>query len=147
VADDFNFWNKSESRTLAQEVDFIVTHAHPLWNGIVLADAVSWTRRTFTGICALHPSHTVVLGETGWATRKHDEGEQARLIQGHPGEAEQARFHADVTAWTTDERVPLFFFEAFDENWKGGSHPDEVEKHWGLFRADRKPKEALSHDR
>ena len=34
-------------------------------------------------------------------------------------------------------------FEAFDENWKGGDHPAEVEKHWGLFRADRTPKAAM----
>ncbi len=40
-------------------------------------------------------------------------------------------------------RIASFYFEAFDENWKGGDHPDEVEKHWGLFRADRTPKAVL----
>ena len=40
------------------------------------------------------------------------------------------------------ERIVSTWFEAFDENWKGGPHPDEVEKHWGLFRADRTPKQA-----
>jgi exo-beta-1,3-glucanase (GH17 family) len=74
---------------------------------------------------------------------KHTEGEQARLIKGRPGEAEQAVFFDAVTAWAERERVTVFFFEAFDENWKGGEHPNEVEKHWGLYRADRTPKLAV----
>ena len=34
-------------------------------------------------------------------------------------------------------------FEVFDEKWKGGEHPNEVEKHWGLFYSDRSPKESM----
>jgi exo-beta-1,3-glucanase (GH17 family) len=49
-----------------------------------------------------------------------------------------------VTRWARESGTTTFFFEAFDENWKGGDHPDEVEKHWGLFRADRTPKPALA---
>ena len=54
---------------------------------------------------------------------------------------QQARFHAGLRAWADSAGVTTFFFEAFDENWKGGDHPDEVEKHWGLWRADRSPKQ------
>lgn len=144
VADDFNFWNKPESRVVAREVDFLVTHAHPLWNGIQIEDALDWTREILAEVQDVHPDHTLVLGETGWATQKHDQGEQAKLIKGQPGEGEQKSFYEAVTAWADSERVTVFFFEAFDENWKGGDHPDEVEKHWGLFRADRTPKQALA---
>jgi exo-beta-1,3-glucanase (GH17 family) len=42
-----------------------------------------------------------------------------------------------------EDRQITFFFEAFDEKWKGGTNPAEVEKHWGLFRADRSPKAAM----
>ena len=74
----------------------------------------------------------------------HDEGEQARLIKGAAGEAEQAQFYEALRHWAADRRQATFWFEAFDENWKGGPHPDEVEKHWGLFRADRTPKAAVA---
>jgi len=143
VADDYNFWNKPESHALAREVDFIVMHAHPMWNGILAADAFQWTRDTYHAIAAEHPDRVVVLGETGWATMMHNEGEQARLIKGHPGEAEQAAFLDAITSWAQREHVTVFFFEAFDENWKGGEHADEVEKHWGLYKADRTPKLAV----
>ena len=147
TADDFNFWNKPESRAVADEVDFIVMHAHPMWNGKQLGEALDWTTATVGAIRAAHPGCVVVLGETGWATRVHTEGEQARLIKGSAGEPEQKTFFDAVTAWAAKTRTATFFFEAFDENWKGGSHPNEVEKHWGLFRADRTPKQALASGR
>jgi len=143
VADDFNFWNKPESKPVADEIDFITMHYHPLWNGVQLEDALAATQRVYAEIQACHPDHTIVIGETGWATDVHDEGEQARLIKGRTGEAEQKIFYDALTAWIRKARIPTFFFEAFDENWKGGSHLDEVEKHWGLFKADRTPKLAL----
>jgi exo-beta-1,3-glucanase (GH17 family) len=143
TADDYNFWNKSESHTLARELDFIVMHAHPMWNGVQVEDADAWARDTYNAIQVEHPDRVVVYGETGWATKKHNEGEQARLIKGQPGEAEQALFFDAVTSWAERERVALFFFEAFDESWKGGEHPNEVEKHWGLYNADRTPKLAV----
>lgn len=143
VADDFNFWNRPESRVVAAEVDFITMHAHPLWNGLQLEGALTWLRERTAAIQALHPDRDVVIGETGWATSVHDRGEQAELILGRPGEPEQKQFHDAVRTWAELARQPVFFFEAFDENWKGGEHPAEVEKHWGLFRADRAPKAAV----
>ena len=146
TADDFNFWNKPESLAVAAELDFITLHAHPLWNGRQLDEALPWLREQLAAVVALHPHRTVVIGETGWATARHNEGEQATLIKGRVGEAEQKTFHDAVRAWAVEESLVVYFFEAFDENWKGGEHPDEVEKHWGLLRADRTPKAALRAD-
>jgi exo-beta-1,3-glucanase (GH17 family) len=146
VADDYSFWNQPESQKLALEIDFITMHAHPMWNGLQLDAALAWLQDQTAAIEALHPDRTVVVGETGWATSVHDQGEQAELIKGRPGELEQRRFHDEVRTWAAAQKLTVFFFEAFDENWKGGPHPAEVEKHWGLFRADRSPKAAMASD-
>jgi len=146
VADDFNFWNKPESVVLDQEVDFITMHAHPMWNGLQLDDALPWVEDQLAVVQAMHPDQSLVLGETGWATSVHDEGEQSRLIKGEPGEEQQKVFYDRVRSWAATRQFTVFFFEAFDENWKGGAHPSEVEKHWGLFNADRSPKKALIRD-
>lgn len=143
VADDYNFWNKPESRRLAPELDFLTVHAHPMWNGKQLDEALPWLQETLASIQAFHPDARLVLGETGWATSVHTEGEQARLIQGVPGQAEQKALFGQIRAWAAETRQPVFWFEAFDENWKGGDHPAEVEKHWGVFLADRSAKEAV----
>jgi exo-beta-1,3-glucanase (GH17 family) len=38
----------------------------------------------------------------------------------------------------------VFFFEAFDEPWKGDpGNPRGAEKHWGLFKVDRTPKQVM----
>ena len=143
VADDFNFWNKAESHAVAAEIDFIMMHAHPMWNGLQLEGARAWLAGQLEAAQKMHADRHVVIGETGWATSVHTEGEQARLIKGSPGEQEQAEFYSKIREWCETENLTVFYFEAFDENWKGGDHPNEVEKHWGLFRADRSPKLAL----
>jgi hypothetical protein len=38
--------------------------------------------------------------------------------------------------WARENKVTVFFFEAFDEPWKGAG----TEGHWGLFTVDRKAK-------
>ena len=143
VADDFNYWNKPESRVLVSEIDFITLHAHPMWNGLQVKDALDWQQDQLEIVQSVHPDRHVVFGETGWATSVIDEGQQGELIKGKPGEAEQKMFYEAVRAWADTERQIVFFFEAFDENWKGGTNPAEVEKHWGLFRADRNAKAAM----
>jgi exo-beta-1,3-glucanase (GH17 family) len=144
TADDFSWWLLPESDAVAQEVDFIMVHAYAMWNGAQLEDAVAFTAEKYTAVAARFPGRTIVLGELGWATKRHTEGEQAKLVKGVAGEDEQRRFYEAFVAWATERRVPNLYFEAFDENWKGGPHPDEIEKHWGLFRADRTPKRALA---
>ena len=50
-----------------------------------------------------------------------------------------------LNEWTTQENILTFYFEAFDESWKGSPDPLEPEKHWGLFKTDRTPKLALQN--
>ena len=145
TADDYNFWNKPESHAVAREVDFLLLHAYAMWNQQQLEDAVPWTAATVAAVQAEHPELTVVLGETGWATELDPEGDEVQWIKAPAGEAEQARFHGELTAWAREEALPLFYFEAFDEPWKGSADPREVEKHWGLYDVNRQPKQALQH--
>ena len=44
---------------------------------------------------------------------------------------------------STPFNLLVYFFEAFDENWKGSDDPFEPEKHWGIYKADRSPKLAM----
>lgn len=140
TADDFKYWVLPESRELARELDFIALHAHPLWNGKQLDEGLDWVEEQLATIRELHPDRPLVLAETGWATSVSDHGEQAELIKGTPGEHEQMLFTDAVRAWSAKTGLITMVFEAFDENWKGGDDPAEVEKHWGLYRADRTPK-------
>ncbi|GAB4341871.1 MAG: hypothetical protein Kow0037_28830 [Calditrichia bacterium] len=147
TADDYNFWNKPESREVAREVDFIVTHMYPLWNGITLPKAIAWTDSIYRVVANSHPAKTVVVGEIGWATNYNPEkkgpGEQGSLIKGEVNLKAQEKFLIQLHKWIHKNRITTFLFEAFDEPWKGGgeqSGPKEIEKNWGVFYENRTPK-------
>jgi exo-beta-1,3-glucanase (GH17 family) len=147
TADDYNFWNKPESRDMAAEVDFIVSHIYPLWNSKTLSEAIPWLDATYMEVQRTHPAKLIVLGEIGWATAynasKKGDGEQGTLIKGDVSYAAQETFYRDLEAWTRAKQITTFWFEAFDEPWKGGGKDtgdNEIEKNWGLFHADRTPK-------
>lgn len=143
TCDDYNFWNKPEAAAVEAEIDFIGFHAYAMWNKQTLGDALIWTKDRLAEVQERFPDTQIIHSETGWATRKHTEGEQGQLIIAPAGEGEQELFYRAYRSWATENGQAHFFFEAFDEKWKGGPHPDEVEKHWGLFNSDRTPKQAV----
>jgi exo-beta-1,3-glucanase (GH17 family) len=153
TADDYNFWNKPESKQVADEVDFIVTHIYPLWNGKTLANSIKWMDDVFRNqIKKSYSDKTIVLGEIGWATNynpeKKGDGEQGSLIKAEVSIAAQQKFLIMLNDWIETNRVTTFLFEAFDELWKGGGEstgPNEIEKHWGVFYENRKPKESFTN--
>ncbi len=152
IADDYNFWNKPEAKPVAEELDFIVTHIYPLWNGKTLDIAIPWMDSTYKDIQSRYPETQIVLGETGWATTynadKTGPGEQGTLIKGEVSVAAQGKYLMLHNEWVNKNKVTTFLFEAFDEPWKGGgeaSGANEVEKHWGVFYENRTPKASFEN--
>jgi len=149
VSDDYNFWNKPESRKVAAELDFICMHGYALWNSQQLSNGLRWTVDTYNDIQNHHPDHKIAFCETGWATSKvdGDGSDEDLLVVGAVGEDEQKIFFDQYDQWVDDNRVISFYFSAFDEQWKGGfdgaSAMDKMEKHWGLYRSDRSAKKAM----
>jgi len=46
--------------------------------------------------------------------------------------------------WAKEMNITTFFFEAFDEDWKGNpDNPMGAEKHWGIYNINRTPKKAM----
>lgn len=78
---------------------------------------------------AMKPIH---LGETGWSSISTD-GLGAGGTQA-ADEYKQKRFYDDMRAWSDQFGASLFFFQAFDEPWKGdANNPSHSEKHFGLI--------------
>lgn len=148
VNDDYNFWNKPESKAIADEIDFIGLHGYAFWNNKTITQAADWTRETFESIRELHPEHVIAFTETGWPTsRVYGDGSYEGGLIGKANEANQTRFFEWFDAWVKEEQIISLYFEAFDEDWKGGwdgANPaDKAEKHWGLYRIDRTPKSVM----
>jgi exo-beta-1,3-glucanase (GH17 family) len=81
------------------------------------------------------------IGETGWAS----------VSTGHYGpdgskacdEYKEALYYKHMRDWTNEAGMSCFYFEGFDEPWKGGDNTGNSEKHFGLFTVDGKAKYAL----
>ncbi len=140
TADDYSYWVKDQSQQIAKEIDFIVMHAHPVWHAKEAEDALGFLKEKYEAVKKMHPNRKIVVGETGWATRRNPTGREKEHVRGIMNEEKQLLACRELAEWAQQRKVITFMFEAFDENWKGDVHPDEVEKHWGLFRADRTPK-------
>jgi len=148
VNDDYNFWNKEHSKKIAAEVDFIGLNAYAFWNNKELKDAMQWTDSIYQDIQRRHSEHLIAYCETGWPTnRVYGDGSYEGGLIGKAGEDEQKIFFDQYDAWVEKNQVISFYFEAFDEKWKGGfdgENPlDKAEKHWGLYFSDRRPKKVL----
>ncbi len=130
---------------IEQELGYIVLHAYAVWNSQALENAVSWTEAAYHDIAVLHPNKQIVLGESGWATSSVSSNGDESLIIGEANEEAQKIFFDAYRQWLKDNRIVSFYFEAFDEKWKGGDdQPDGIaEKNWGVFRSDRTPKLAV----
>lgn len=126
-------------KPLAEVVDFISIHTYPVWEYKHIHEAIEYTNDNYSAVAAIHPGKPIVITEAGWATNSNGRG----ILPERVNEENQKVYFEDLMQWSEKSKVPVFFFEAFDEPWKGSSHPLEPEKHWGLFKADRSPKTAM----
>ena len=137
VADNYEWWI-SKGKALAKEVDFIGVHTYPAWENKTIDQALSYTIANISDVRQALPNKPIAILEGGWATTGIEFGEQA-------SEANQKQYFDEIKQWTKATNTTFFFFEAFDEPWKG--NPDNLqgaEKHWGLFNVDRTPKRVMS---
>ena len=126
-------------RPLAEELDVISIHTYPVWEYKSIEEGLTYTIENYNAVAQAYPDKQVVITEAGWATKTNGLG-----IDSHNVNQEfQRRYYQELMSWAEKEQVLVYYFEAFDENWKGSSDPLEPEKHWGLYRADRTPKLAL----
>ncbi|HMU45026.1 MAG TPA: glycosyl hydrolase family 17 protein [Chitinophagaceae bacterium] len=126
-------------KPLAGIVDFISIHTYPVWEYKHIHEAMEYTRANYEMVSKTYPDKIVAITEAGWATNSNGRG----IHPEHVNEENQKTYYQDLMQWAERKKVLTFFFEAFDEPWKGSPHPFEPEKHWGLFKKDRTPKLAM----
>jgi exo-beta-1,3-glucanase (GH17 family) len=121
---------------LVDEVDFISIHTYPVWEYKNIHQGLEYTHENYERVRSKYPHKSVVITEAGWATNSNGRGIQPENVN----EEFQKIYYNDLVNWSEENEVLTFFFEAFDEPWKGSPEALEPEKHWGLFKVDRTPK-------
>lgn len=129
----------NELKPLGELLDVIAIHTYPVWEFKTIEDGLEYTIANYHAVAHAYPNKQVVITEAGWATQSNGRG----IPPHHVNEEAQATYFRQLMKWAAQEQVLVYWFEAFDENWKGSAHPQEPEKHWGLYYTNRKPKLAL----
>lgn len=133
VADNYEWW-AAHGKELAGVLDFISVHTYPVWEGRDIDQGLSYTIENIQKVRNALPGVKMVISEAGWASVASEFGERA-------SEEKQLRYYNEIMSWAKENNITTFFFEAFDEDWKGNPNdPWGAEKHWGLYTVDRKPK-------
>lgn len=127
TADIWSEWMKYPE--LGAEVDFILVHIHPYWDGISIENAPEYVFKVWQQVAAYFPGKKVVIGETGWPS-KGDVRDNAV-----PSPVNQASFIARFVELAQKNKIEYFYFDLFDESWK-------IEKEgvcggaWGVLKED-----------
>ena len=133
---DNNYYWRDLLQEVAKEVDFISIHIYPVWLGANVSDGITTSIREFNEINNLYPDKQVIITETGWPTNSNG----GQIPKEHANELNQLFFNNELDRYTQRNGITCFFFEAFDEFWKGSERIDEPEKHWGYYYDNRTPK-------
>jgi len=133
VADNYVWW-ADHGEKLAKVLDFISVHVYPVWEGKDIDEGLSYSIENLQRVRDSLPDATIVISEAGWASVASEFGERA-------SEEKQLQYYNELMGWTRKMNITTFFFEAFDEDWKGDpANMMGAEKHWGLYTVNREPK-------
>lgn len=148
-------------KALIEAVDYVSVHSYPFhdthWNGDFWAvpldeqdlpkdqqlqaamerakeHFLSQVKMVQDNVNAIDPTKQIHIGETGWSTASSDGFSSSGTKAAD--EYKQKLYHDGLRDWSNEFGASLFFFEAFDEQWKAGwEHADasHSEKHFGMI--------------
>ncbi len=136
VADNYKWWAE-HGANLSKAVDFISIHIYPVWEGKEIKEGLSYSIENVFEVRNALPEARIVITEAGWPSVASEFGDRV-------SEEKQQQYYNELMSWAKEMNITTFWFEAFDEDWKGD--PNNMlgaEKHWGLFTVDRNPKQVM----
>jgi exo-beta-1,3-glucanase (GH17 family) len=123
-----SYLNGKQRDWLLSHSDWLFPMAHPYWASQQnTRQAIDWIVSRYDYLTATAGTR-VIIKEAGLPTEGSGIDEKAQLV-----------FFQFLE--TTD--VPFFYFEAFDQPWKGMERAQRAEANWGLFRSDGTPKKVV----
>lgn len=135
-----HYWWRDYGSNLAKELDFLGVHIYPLWEGEGIDKGISFTIEGVEKVAKALPDVRIAILEAGWASTANEFGNRA-------SEENQKIYYNSLKEWARENNVTVFFFEAFDEPWKGNDNePNAAEKNWGIYFESRLPKLVLNKD-
>ncbi len=165
---DDKSYHTEDLAALVKAVDYVSMHTYPFqdsyhnpefWGALAEEEGLSETDRadaamlrvknyavsqyqsTRDYIQSLGEDKPIHIGETGWASK--DSSHYGASGSQAADEYKQKLFYQHMRDWTNESGMSLFFFEAFDEQWKDLKSVTGSENHFGLINLKGEAKYAL----
>ena len=162
------FYQTDDLAALIKAVDFVSVHTYPFHDSFynqdfwgVLADeeqlskqemtaaamarAVEYAASQYQGVAdyveSLGLDKPIHIGETGWAS--NDSAAYGAKGSMAADEYKEKLFYNYMRDWTDGAGMSLFYFEAFDEQWKDSGDAGGSENHFGFINLNNEVKYAF----
>ena len=124
--------NISWNRSILEKLDFIGVNIYcGTWDNVSEDQMLDATKQTFANTVSAFPSKLVLLTEAGTpysgGSYSVDGGTQT------PSENKAANYLCGFLDWVQADRVPSFYFEAYDEPVKSQNDRHPVEQYFGVM--------------
>lgn len=161
-------YHTKDLEALIKAVDYVSMHSYPMHNSYynpqfwitpeeekdltdiekvdaAMLRALGFSKKNYQDVSnyvkSIDATKTIHIGESGWTT----------ISDGHYGvdgsraadEYKAGNYHKLMREWTHQEKISLFYFEAFDEQWKDAANPLGSENHFGLINLKGQAKYAI----
>ncbi|SDX94456.1 Exo-beta-1,3-glucanase, GH17 family [Lutibacter oricola] len=161
-------YHTTDLEALVKAVDYVSMHTYPMHNSYynpqfwvvpeneqalsdeekiekALIRAVDFAKKQFNNVSSyvksIDSTKTIHIGESGWTTfANHHYGDDGSRAA---DEYKAGTYYNLMREWTNKENISLFYFEAFDEQWKDAANPQGSENHFGLINLKGEAKYAI----
>jgi exo-beta-1,3-glucanase (GH17 family) len=122
-----------EHPRLVEACDVLLINCYPFWEKCPLENALGYFQEMVARVRKVANGKRIVISETGWP------GEGTPVGDAIPSPRNALLYALNTFEWTAREGLDLFYFSAFDEEWKAGPEGG-CGPHWGFWDKDGRRK-------
>ena len=126
----YEFTNRPK---ITEVCDVILANCYPYWEACHIDYSLLYMKQMYYQAVQAASGKRVIITETGWPSS----GDALGAAQ--PGYENALKYFINAQAWSQQEGIEMFYFSAFDEDWKVGAE-GSVGAFWGLWDANEQRK-------
>ena len=111
---------------LVDACDVLLVNCYPFWEYCSLENSLGYMQEMYARVVRVSQGKKVVISETGWPSAGEPLGGAV------PSPENALLYFLNTVQWTREAGIEVFYFSAFDEEWKA-SHEGDRGVYWGLW--------------
>ncbi len=111
---------------LVEACDVLLVNCYPFWEYCSLEHSLGYMQEMYARVARVSQGRKVVISETGWPSAGEPLGGAV------PSPENALLYFLNTIQWTREAGIDVFYFSAFDEEWKA-SHEGDRGVTWGLW--------------